>query len=158
MARRWNNIYSWTKLNQINQIVDHFVQESKCYLSIAVEAVFCKIFVRFSSTNNSNWNFAINLNGKAIEIKCLLCYMYIYIYIYGSAYQSPRHTVGHHWVLEVILGLYLLSGQTHCRKISLRLQAATLYVIMNVSLWNLTGITVALLPRCPSIWFPQIPS
>ena len=47
-------------------------------------------------------------------------------------------------------GLYSLSGKTSYRKISWSLGAARLGVIMIVSLWNLTGISAALLPRCLS--------
>ena len=45
------------------------------------------------------------------------------------------------------LGLYSLSGRTSYRTISWSLEAARLGVIMIVSLWNLTGISAALLPR-----------
>ena len=47
-------------------------------------------------------------------------------------------------------GLYSLSGKTSYRKISWSLGAARFGVIMIVSLWNLTGISAALLPRCLS--------
>ena len=46
------------------------------------------------------------------------------------------------------LGLYSLSGKTSYRQISWSLETARLGVIMIVSLWNLTGISAALLPRC----------
>ena len=46
------------------------------------------------------------------------------------------------------LGLYSLCGKTSYRQISWSLEAARLGVIMIVSLWNLTGISAALLPRC----------
>ena len=45
-------------------------------------------------------------------------------------------------------GLYSLNGKTSYRQISWSLEAARLGVIMIVSLWNLTGISAALLPRC----------
>ena len=45
-------------------------------------------------------------------------------------------------------GLYSLSGKTSYRQISWSLEAARLGFIMIVSLWNLTGISAALLPRC----------
>ena len=45
-------------------------------------------------------------------------------------------------------GLYSLSSKTSYRQISWSLEAARLGVIMIVSLWNLTGISAALLPRC----------
>ena len=47
-------------------------------------------------------------------------------------------------------GLYSLSGKTSYRQISWSLEAARLSVIVIVSLWNLTGISAALLPRCLS--------
>ena len=48
------------------------------------------------------------------------------------------------------LGLYWLSGMTSYPQISWSLEAARLDVIMIVSLWNLTAISAALLPRCLS--------
>ena len=45
-------------------------------------------------------------------------------------------------------GLYSVSGKTSYRKISWSLEAARLNVTMLLSLWNLTGISVALLARC----------
>ena len=47
-----------------------------------------------------------------------------------------------------ILGLYSLSGKTSYRQISWSLETARLDVIMIVSLWNLAGVSAALLPRC----------
>ena len=44
--------------------------------------------------------------------------------------------------------LYSLSGKTSYCQISWSLEDARLNVIMAVSLWNLTGISAALLPRC----------
>ena len=44
--------------------------------------------------------------------------------------------------------LYSLSSKTSYHQISWSLEAARLGVIMIVSLWNLTGISAALLPRC----------
>ena len=49
-----------------------------------------------------------------------------------------------------IQGIYSLSGRTSYRKISWSLEAARLGVIMIPSLWDLTGISAALLPRCLS--------
>ena len=46
------------------------------------------------------------------------------------------------------LGLYSLSGQTSYRKISWRLDARKLVVIMVVSRWKLTGNSAGLLLRC----------
>ena len=48
------------------------------------------------------------------------------------------------------LGLYSLSGKTSYRQISQSLEAARSGVIMIVSLWNLTGISAAVLSRCLS--------
>ena len=82
----------------------------------------------------------------------------------GSIPERPRenlslcrHYEGH--ALNVTLGpyqypvimnqgLYSLNGKTSYRQISWSLEAARLGVIMIVSLWNLTGISAALLPRC----------
>ena len=47
-------------------------------------------------------------------------------------------------------GLYSLSGKASYRQISWRLEAARLDVILILSLWNLTGISAAVLPRCLS--------
>ena len=52
------------------------------------------------------------------------------------------------WGSEAIQGLYSLSDKTSYRQISWSLEAARLGFIMIVSLWNLTGISAALLPRC----------
>ena len=46
--------------------------------------------------------------------------------------------------------LYSLSGMTSYRQISRSLEAARFDVISNVSLWNLTDISAALLPMCQS--------
>ena len=48
------------------------------------------------------------------------------------------------------MGVYSLSGRTSYRKILWSLETARLGVIMIVSLWNLTSISAALLPRCLS--------
>ena len=48
------------------------------------------------------------------------------------------------------LGFYSLSGKTCCCQTSLTLEAARFDVIMILSLWYLTGFSVALLPRCLS--------
>ena len=50
--------------------------------------------------------------------------------------------------LHTTLGLYSLSRKTSYRQISWSLEAVRLDVIMIASLWNLTGISAALLPRC----------
>ena len=47
-------------------------------------------------------------------------------------------------------GLYSLSSKTSYRQISWSLEATKLDVLMIVSLWNLTGISAALLLRCLS--------
>ena len=52
--------------------------------------------------------------------------------------------------LRICLGLYSLSGKTSYRQISRSLEPARLGVIMIVSLWNLSGISAAVLPRCLS--------
>ena len=51
-----------------------------------------------------------------------------------------------------IPGLCSLSGKTSYHQISRSIEAARLDVTMIVSLWNLTGISAALLPRCLSIF------
>ena len=48
---------------------------------------------------------------------------------------------------SLIQGIYSPSGKTSYRQIWWKLEAARLHVIMIVSLWNLTGISAALLPR-----------
>ena len=50
----------------------------------------------------------------------------------------------------VYQGLCPLRGRAFCRKISWSLEAVWLGIIMTVSLWILTGISAALLPRCLS--------
>ena len=47
-------------------------------------------------------------------------------------------------------GLYSLSGKTSYHYILWTLESTRLNVIMITSLWNLTGISAALLPRCQS--------
>ena len=49
-----------------------------------------------------------------------------------------------------ILGLYSPSGRTFDRRISWSLEATRSDVTIVASLWNLTGISVVLLPRCLS--------
>ena len=66
--------------------------------------------------------------------------------IYGWLRQQQLTEV---WIRNIgTLGLYSLSGKTSYRQISWSLEAARLGVIMIVWLWNLTGISAALLPRC----------
>ena len=50
----------------------------------------------------------------------------------------------------LIQGVYSLSGRTYCRQISWSLEATRVDVIIIVPLWNLTGISAALLPMCLS--------
>ena len=57
------------------------------------------------------------------------------------------HRLDRHWVLN----RYSLSGKTSYRQISRSLEAARFNVIIFVSLWNLTGISAALLSVCLSI-------
>ena len=54
------------------------------------------------------------------------------------------------WRIEQyqVLGLYSLSCKTSYRQISWSLEATRLDVLIIISLWNLTGISAALLPRC----------
>ena len=55
------------------------------------------------------------------------------------------------WNISSIMhGLFSLIVKTSYRQISWTLEAARLDVVMVVSLWNLTGILAALLPRCLS--------
>ena len=49
-----------------------------------------------------------------------------------------------------LLGLFSLSGKTSHHHISWGFEAARLNIIIVVSLWNLTGISAALLSRCLS--------
>ena len=53
------------------------------------------------------------------------------------------------WIIP-LQGFCSLSGWASYRKISWRLEAARLGIIIIVSLWNLTGISAVLLPRCLS--------
>ena len=70
--------------------------------------------------------------------------------------ESPNQVTECRWFLlsnddtHLELGLYSLSDKTSYRQISRSLEAARLGVIMIVSLWNLTGISAAVLPRCLS--------
>ena len=57
----------------------------------------------------------------------------------------------HRWILEVQRqDLYSLSRRTSYRKISRNLEAVTFGFKLFQSLWNLTDISAALLPRCLS--------
>ena len=49
-----------------------------------------------------------------------------------------------------VQGLYTLNGKTFYRQIPWSLEAGRLHVKMIESIWNLTGILAALLPRCLS--------
>ena len=60
--------------------------------------------------------------------------------------RNPRES-GPSWCNQ---GLYSLSGKTSYHQISRSLEAARLDVTIIVSLWNLTGISAALLRRCLS--------
>ena len=56
-------------------------------------------------------------------------------------------------IIAIILthhGLFSLNGKTSYLQISWSLEAARLGVMVIVSLWNLTGISAAVLPRCLS--------
>ena len=73
--------------------------------------------------------------------------MYWWILKRGLDYNMLYQTCS---ILDCLisLGLYSLSGKTSCRKISWCLEAARFDVEMFISLWNLTGISAALLLRC----------
>ena len=73
--------------------------------------------------------------------------MYWWILKRGLNYNMLYQTCS---ILDCLisLGLYSLSGKTSCRQISWGLEAARFDVKMFISLWNLTGISAALLPRC----------
>ena len=64
--------------------------------------------------------------------------------------HTRDHTCAMAVELHQILGLYLLSGKTFYPQISWNLEAASLDVVVIISLWNLTGISAAPLPRCLS--------
>ena len=102
---------------------------------------------------------------------CMHACIHTYIYIYYSIYYSNSAVsksllsvpifrklsiVTFHcspaclYPNIVLLGLYSLSGKTYHRQISWSLEAVRMDVIMVVSLWNVTGISAALLPRCLS--------
>ena len=68
-----------------------------------------------------------------------------------DVYRAMPHMLAKLIIFGCIqLGLYSLSGKTTYCQISRSLEAAWLGVIMIVSLWNLTGISAAMLPRCLS--------
>ena len=82
---------------------------------------------------------------RIISSHHFICYLLTtshYLQQYLSKFPSMP-SLGH-------LGLYSLSGKTSYRQISRSLEAARLGVIMIVSLWNLTGISAAVLLRCLS--------
>ena len=65
--------------------------------------------------------------------------------------KHPPHGLSYTWLfLHFFHGLCSLSGETSYRQISQSLEAARFCVIMIASLWNLTGISVAVLPMCLS--------
>ena len=69
-------------------------------------------------------------------------------WLYGLAKSTINTIKASRLLRTCLLGLYSLSGKTSYRQISWSLEAAILGVIKIVSLWNLTGISAALLPRC----------
>ena len=71
-----------------------------------------------------------------------------HLYLYKVGHRAKCRSCGYYLKIENMHGLYSLSGKTSYRHISWGLEAARLHVIMMVSLWNLTGILAAVLPRC----------
>ena len=61
----------------------------------------------------------------------------------GISYTGKMWSL--YWFIPQVL--YSLSGKTSYQQISLSFEAAKLGVIMIVSLWNVTGISAAVLPR-----------
>ena len=90
-----------------------------------------------------------NVNGIRTEIHTFSCKK-MYLKMSSGTWRSfcLGLNVLSAMNIELNQGLYSLSGKTSCRQISWSLEAARLGVIMIVSLWNLTGIPAALLPRC----------
>ena len=118
--------------------------------------------VRFESpktwnypTLNATWLYmreCCNVTGKEINV-----FSSQYLWHAGKLYEccyrkncdGQRNT--HVAIAKIATrGLYSLSGKTSYRQISWSLEAARLDAIMIVSLWNLTGISAALPPRCLS--------
>ena len=64
---------------------------------------------------------------------------------WGWWFETPSRLLWRHCNEQTSLDVYSLSGETSCRQISWSLEAARLGVIMIVLLWDLTGISVALL-------------
>ena len=80
----------------------------------------------------------------------------VFCYWHRRIYQYPPRLIDWRWdnhcldAGETIQGLHSLNGKMPCLQISWSLEATRLDVIMIVSLWNLTGISTALLQRCLS--------
>ena len=64
--------------------------------------------------------------------------------------MAERLKVFYSQYVSTCKGLYSLSGKTSYRQISLCLDGARLDVIIIISLWHLTCISAAVLPRCLS--------
>ena len=63
---------------------------------------------------------------------------------------NQESALSQQWLIAYHLGLYLLSSKTPYRQVSWSLKATRLDVMIIISLWQLTGILAALLPRCLS--------
>ena len=87
---------------------------------------------------------------------CCCCWCFFFVVFFSSDIWLVMYFVTctvfanecKHW--SVVQVLYPQSDKTYCRQISWSVEAARLDVIMIISLWNLTGFSAALLPRCLS--------
>ena len=75
------------------------------------------------------------------------CFSSPFVLAYNSARLSTRTHIVRMARLSWIQGLYSLSGKTSFLQISWNLATTSLGVVLIVSLWNMTDILAALLPR-----------
>ena len=93
--------------------------------------------------------FPVLLYGIAsVKVWCLAFYRVIQVNISLPIIHYFNHK-GRHY-LKLTLALYSPSVTTSYRQISWSLVTAGLDIALIVSLWNFTGISAALLPRCLS--------
>ena len=84
----------------------------------------------------------------SVKVWCLAFYRVIQVNISLPIIHYFNHRDRHY--LKLTLALYSPSITTSYRQISWSLVTAGLDIASIVSLWNLTGISAALLPRCLS--------
>ena len=83
-------------------------------------------------------------HNKAKHNKTVCIFLGIYCTVLPWQHQNINQTLNS----QNTLGLYSLSGKTSYRKISWSLEAARFGFKHFQSLWNLTGTSAAVLPRC----------